>query len=113
MKEGTSQALCEVSIWLGSPNDLRECFTMYRADPSIRWHPLTKALLTHYGFTQDWDKEPNGDMMRGNWRISPERNHHDDADLLGQYPLTLEHTVRGVCLKIYEPPMLDLLRILG
>ena len=67
----------------------------------------------NYGFAQDWDKTPNGDMLRGNWRIWPERDHDDDADLLSQYPLTLEHAVRGVCLKIFEPPMLDLLRMLG
>lgn len=80
---------------------------------STRWHPLTKVILTHLGFTQDWDRVPNGDMTRGNWRIWPHHNHDGDADVLSQYPLTLEHTQRGVCLKIYEPPMLDLLRMLG
>ena len=78
-----------------------------------RWHPMTKMILSHLGFEQDRDKAPNGDMVRGNWRIWPERRHAEGAELLSQFPLTLEHTVRGVVLKIYEPPMLDLLRMLG
>jgi hypothetical protein len=32
-------------------------------------------ILSHLGFEQDWDKAPNGDMVRGNWRISPERSY--------------------------------------
>lgn len=86
---------------------------MLEAQSAPRWHPLTKAILTHHGFAQDWDEAPNGDMIRGNWRIWPNRDHDDDADLLAQYPLTLEHATRGICLKFYEPPMLELLRTLG
>ena len=79
----------------------------------VRWHPLTKQILLHHGFEQDWDKASNGDMVRGNWVIWPERDHGENSDLLDQYPLTLEHSVRGVCLKIFEPPMLDLLKMIG
>lgn len=86
---------------------------MFVDNPPSRWHPLTKAVLTHHGFSQDWERSPNGDMMRGNWRIWPEHDHGDNGDLLSQYPLTLEHTMRGICLKFFEPPMLELLRQLG
>jgi len=79
----------------------------------VRWHPLTKAILLHHGFTQDWERAPNGDMIRGNWLIWPERDHSENNDLLNQYPITLEHLTRGVCLKIFEPPMLDLLKMIG
>ena len=73
-----------------------------------RWHPYTRATLIHLGFS------PGArDMTRGNWRISPEKAHREGGEELEQYPLTLEHEVRGVVLRIYEPTMLDLLRMLG
>jgi len=52
-------------------------------------------------------------MISGNWLIWPERDHIENNDLLNQYPITLEHLTRGVCLKIFEPPMLDLLKMIG
>jgi len=76
---------------------------------TTRWHPLTRATLMEYGFTI----ERHADMKRGNWRIWPEKDFTPGDAPVTQYPLTLEHEVRGVCLKIYEPPMLDLLRMLG
>lgn len=93
---------------------VHQCYIGEMSENTItRWHPLTKAILLHLGFVQDWDKSPNGDMVRGNWRLWPEHNHADNTEMLDQYPLTLEHDIRGICLKIYEPPMLDLLRMLG
>ena len=79
----------------------------------MRWHPFTAATLEHHGFAQDFDAAPNGDMLRGNWRIRPACDHIEHADQVEQFPLTLEHTARGVCLVFYEATMLDLLQMLG
>lgn len=73
------------------------------------WHPLTFAMLQTFGFVQGGAF----DMTRGNWRIWPDKAHEDGDDPVVQFPLTLEHDTRGVVLKFYEPPMLDLLRYLG
>ena len=79
-------------------------------DHPVLWHPLTREALLNHGFTLE---SPASDMLRGTWRVWPECPHRDGADNLSQYPITLEHEVRGVVLKIFEPPMLDLLRYLG
>lgn len=76
----------------------------------MMWHPFTQATLVELGFKPALE---NADMVRGNWRIRPEKDHVEGNDRLQQYPLTLEHDLRGVVLKFLEPAMLDLLRYLG
>ena len=79
----------------------------------MRWHPFTAATLEHHRFAQDFDLAPDGDMLRGNWRIRPARDHTEHSDQIEQFPLTLEHNARGTCLVFYEAAMLDLLQMLG